>query len=72
MSKQSSLKVAVGDRIIVRVDSFSVEGTVHSAAHYGEDGWYIEMIEASVPGGVSYWKQGIDGGQIISINGVAV
>jgi hypothetical protein len=46
---------------------------VYSADHNGErDGWYIELKNANVTGGYSYWKQGYDGGRILSINGKKV
>jgi len=29
-------------------------------------------VEANVPGGHSYWKQYLDGGQVIEVNGESV
>jgi hypothetical protein len=65
--------VKVGDRITVQAQGIAVTGTVVTADHYGEeDGWYIQMTDANVPGGFSYWKQGFDGGRITHINGKEV
>ncbi len=74
--------VQPGDRVCIRAQGITVCGIVHSASRYSFDfsregkieggGWYIEMLKANVPGGYSYWKQGIDGGHIVSVNDKAV
>ena len=79
---QSELDIQPGDRVCIKALGITVCGLVHSANHYGFDrnedgeitggGWYIELLKANVPGGYSYWKQGIDGGHIISVNDKAV
>ncbi len=60
--------ISVGDRITVKAQGLKVTGTVVTVEHNGPDGWYIQMNEANVPGGFSYWKQGIDGGKIVEHN----
>jgi hypothetical protein len=59
-----------GQSIVVSAMGRTVKGTVLSASDYGRsDGWYIEIGECNVPGGYSYWKQGLDGGRIVSVDG---
>lgn len=70
-------KIEKGDKIVVYSNGVTVEGTVYSANYYGKrDGWYIEMENCTFKnrpynfiGTVSYWKQGQDGGHIVSVNG---
>lgn len=58
------------DTVVVAAQGIKVTGQVLTAHWWGEkDGWYIEMSPANVPGGYSYWKQGSDGGKLVSING---
>jgi hypothetical protein len=58
-----------GDHITVATHGITVQGTVISAHWFGaEDGWYIEMTAANVPGGYSYWKQRWDGGDVVAIH----
>lgn len=70
MVTYEGLTVKVGDEIAVQAQGIVVKGKVLTVDHYGAyDGWYIQMSPANVPGNFSYWKQGIDGGNIIAING---
>jgi hypothetical protein len=74
--------VKKGDRIKVQAPTITVTGTVVTVEHWDYDmdrqgnivggGWYIQMTDANVPGGFSYWKQGCDGGKIVEINGKEV
>lgn len=61
--------ISKGDRITIAAQGIKVTGTVLNADWYDPEGWYIEMNEANVPGGYSYWKQRYDGGKIVAING---
>ena len=67
MAKDNKGKVIIkGDKITIKAKGITVTGRVISVEWNGvEDGWYIELTEANVPGGYSYWKQGIDGGDIV-------
>ncbi len=61
-------RINPGDEIIVTAQGTTVKGIVVSANWFGpSDGWYIEMAPANVPGGYSYWKQGWDGGDVVSV-----
>jgi len=65
--------IEVGDSIVVVAQGYRVKGTVISVSRWGDDmGWYIEMDNANVPGGYSYWKQYYDGGYIVEHNGKEV
>ncbi|MEO2202147.1 hypothetical protein ABGV42_00130 [Paenibacillus pabuli] len=67
------IEVNRGDRIKIQAQGITVIGDVYSANFYAYDGgWYIEVENANVPGGYSYWKQGQDGGKILEINGVPI
>ena len=58
--------VLTGDRITIRAQGVTVSGTVLSAIFWGSpDGWYIEITPDN--GGYSYWKQGLDGGEIVAV-----
>jgi len=60
-----------GSIVTIQAQGIQVTGKVLSADNWGgKDGWYIEMTEANVPGGYSYWKQGQDGGTLVEVNGV--
>ncbi len=73
MVTYEGVTINIGDEIIVAAQSIKVKGTVLTVDHYGaEDGWYIQMSPATVPGNFSYWKQGIDGGNVIAVNGKSV
>lgn len=73
IASNGKLTISVGDRIKVRAQGITVEGTVHTVAYWeGDGGWYIEMLDANVPGGYSYWKQGVDGGHIEEVNGIPI
>lgn len=56
-----------GDQITIDAQGIVVRGIVYSAQHYPDDGWYIEIEQANVPGGFSYWKQKQDGGRIVDV-----
>lgn len=57
-----------GTIIAIKSQGLTVKGKVISAEHWGErDGWYIEMIDTD--GNYRYWKQGQDGGELLSIEG---
>lgn len=67
------MTISTGDQVTIQAKGITVTGKVLSATDYEEDGgWYIELTEANVPGGYSYWKQGMDGGQILTVNGKKV
>jgi len=69
-----------GDRVTVEAQGRKVTGTVVHVEAYtppqgvnaNDDGWLIEMVDANVLGGHSYWKQYLDGGQVIEVNGESV
>lgn len=71
--------VKVGDQITIQALARTVTGKVVTVEHWDFDfdhhgniaggGWYIQLTEANVQGGFSYWKQGWDGGRITHING---
>ena len=65
MSEKVEYNIEKGDKVTIQVQGIEVTGEVYSANHYGKDGWYIELTNANVSGGYSYWKQGQDGGDII-------
>ncbi len=55
-----------GDRITIHVQGVTLSGTVLTATLWEPpDGWYIET--ALDNGDYSYWKQGLDGGEIVSV-----
>lgn len=72
MATAKGLTVEVGNSITISVQNIWVKGTVHSVEHYDDNGWYIELVDANVPGGYSYWKQIQDGGEIVEVNGTKV
>jgi len=47
---------------------YLVNGEVLSAEHNGKNGWYIELENANVPGGYSYYKQIYDGGDVVGVS----
>lgn len=60
-----------GTPVVIKAQGLTVRGEVISAEHYGSgDGWYIELGNANVPGGYSYWKQGQDGGELVEVDGI--
>ena len=70
MRGDGTVVVVKGDEITVQALGFTVTGKVISADWWGkEDGWYIEIGNTNLPCGYSYWKQGIDGGKIVKLNG---
>lgn len=67
------VEIKKGDTVSIRARGITVTGTVLSANHWGDDGgWYIELDDANVPGGYSYYKQGQDGGNVVKVNGEKV
>lgn len=64
-------EVKKGDMIEVEAQGIVVKGKVYDANWFNgaDGGYYIEIIDANVPGGYSYWKERQDGGKIVSING---
>jgi len=56
-----------GDTVTIKAQGITVTGTVLSAEHYEDSGWYIEMNNTNVPGGYSYYKQRYDGGEVVSV-----
>ncbi len=70
MATNGKVTVNVGDSITIEAKGIRVTGKVYSVDFWGgNDGWYIELVNANVPGGYSYWKQGFDGGSIVELNG---
>jgi hypothetical protein len=60
-----------GTEVVIKAIGGEVKATVLQADNWGgEDGWYIEMVDST--GQYRYWKQGYDGGSIISVNGKEV
>lgn len=53
--------------VTIHAKGMVITGKVLSADHYGQDGWYIELIDTR--GTYRYWKQGQDGGELVSIDG---
>jgi hypothetical protein len=69
MFMSNDIKIQKDDVVTIHALSRTVKGRVISAEYYGEqDGWYIELTDANVPGGYSYWKQGMDGGYIVTVD----
>jgi hypothetical protein len=68
----NGLTISVNDNIVVAAQGLRIRGDVVSVNYYDEAGWYIEITNANVPGGYSYWKQRDDGGHVIEINGISV
>lgn len=57
-----------GDIVTVKAQGITVTGEVLSANYYkGDGGWYIELNNANVPGGYSYYKQDYDGGDVVEV-----
>ena len=57
-----------GDAVKITAQGLTVTGEVLTANDYKEDGgWYIELLDAK--GKYYYWKQGIDGGTLLEVNG---
>ena len=66
LSCDGTFTVHKGDRITIHALGITVIGTVLTANYWAPpDGWYIEI--ALDNGGYSYWKQGLDGGEIVSV-----
>jgi hypothetical protein len=71
---QGHLQIKEGDLVEISSQGRVITGTVISAGFWGwtEGGWYIELENANVAGGYSYYKQEFDGGEVTKINGVSV
>lgn len=69
---KNPLNIEKGDKITIAAMGLKVKGTVTSVNYYDYTGYYIELTDANVPGGYSYWKQRDDGGMVIEINGRAM
>lgn len=69
---QSDLTIKPGDYVTIVAQGTRVTGTVVSASHYGREGWFIELTDATNNLGYAYWKQYLDGGYVTKINGKAV
>jgi len=71
LSKNAFIKkfdIGKGDTVTIKAMGRTVTGKAISANFFGEqDGWYIELTEANVPGGYSYYKQSYDGGNVIAV-----
>lgn len=53
----------VGDYIKVGNQKIRIKKLI-TANYYGElDGWYVEFLSSN--GNYHYWKQGLDGGELI-------
>jgi len=60
------MEIKPGDILTIRVRNNTRTGIVTSAYNYGTDedpNWYIELDDYTY--GATYWKQGIDGGEIV-------
>lgn len=57
-------EIKKGDKVTIKAQGIKVTGIVYSATFYNNEGWHIELIEANIPGGYSYWKQNQDGGTV--------
>lgn len=65
-SSDGMVSVLTRDRITIHAQGVTVSGTVLSAIFWGPpDGWYIEITLDN--GRYSYWKQGLDGGEIVAV-----
>jgi hypothetical protein len=64
---------SINPGVIVKIRShgITVEGPVESAINYGvtEDDWYIQLFNEYEHGAAVYWKQSIDGGELLEIGG---
>lgn len=69
MAQHNGIIINKGDDITIKARGLTVTGKVHSVNWFEDAGWYIEIEEANVPGGYSYWKQHYDGGHVVSVNG---
>lgn len=70
VTEQEKFKVRKGDVVEIHAQGISVIGQVYSADYWKEGGWYIEVVNANVPGGYSYWKQRYDGGFLVKVTSV--
>lgn len=66
------LGIKKGDRVKIGAKGIAVTGDVAAVTYYDMDGYDIELVNADIAGGYSHWKQGLDGGQVISVNGKEV
>jgi hypothetical protein len=67
----NSIGIKRNDTVKIRAMGRTIAGIVQSAVNYdrdGQDDWYIEFTDSR--GQPHYWKQGLDGRQLLEINGV--
>ena len=56
-----------GTEVTINAQGINVTGEVISAQHYGDEGWYIELLDTK--GNYRYWKERYDGGHLTHIEG---
>jgi len=66
--KTNKWEINKNDTVTIKAQGITVTGEVLSAEHNGKNGWYIELINANVPGGYSYYKQIYDGGDVVGVS----
>ena len=67
MKTNNNWVISKGDTVTIKAQGITVNGEVLSAEHNGKNGWYIELENANVPGGYSYYKQIYDGGDVVGV-----
>lgn len=60
-------EIKKGDTVKIKVGYKALEGIVLTAAHYGKNGWYIELKDKNT--GYEYYKECYDGGRVVEVNG---
>ena len=66
--KTNKWEINKNDTVTIKAQGITVTGEVLSAEHNGKNGWYIELENANVPGGYSYYKQIYDGGDVVGVS----
>lgn len=64
------LGINKGDRLTIVCGYHRITGNVHTVKFTDVKGWYVLLTEANVPGGGSFWRSEVNGGRIVSINGM--
>ena len=62
------MNIQRGDQVTILCNGHVVKGIVLTAINYAQEpssDWYIELTRED--GGYGYWKQGIDGGEILTV-----
>jgi len=72
MKINNKWKINKGDDVTIKAQGITVKGDVLSAEYYEDGGWYIELINANVPGGYSYYKQKYDGGNVVNVQKMVI